>query len=275
MMRGLRSVAPRPTALASIFMLTLGATLPSFAAPGGEPRRQWPTPATKGIADKIVDGDTLVLRTGVQVRLVGIQAPKLPLGRSGFRPWPLANEAKTALSRLALGKKLSLRYGGRKIDRHGRLLAHLFTAEGSWIQGALLSAGMARVYTFADNRGRAAEMLAAESAARRARRGIWGLRFYQVLSTEELKRATGTFQLIEGTVLKATIVRGRAYLNFGANWRTDFTITMSPKNLRRHWRDQTPVARYERRRVRVRGWLKSYNGPMIEATHPEQIEVLP
>ena len=31
---------------------------------------------------------------------------------------------------------------------------------------------------------------------------------------------------------------------------------------------------YRGRRVRVRGWLESYNGPMIEATHPAQIEVL-
>ena len=31
---------------------------------------------------------------------------------------------------------------------------------------------------------------------------------------------------------------------------------------------------YGGRRVRVRGWIKSYNGPMIEPSHPEQIEVL-
>ena len=28
------------------------------------------------------------------------------------------------------------------------------------------------------------------------------------------------------------------------------------------------------KQLRVRGWLKSYNGPMIDVTHPEQIEVL-
>ena len=27
-------------------------------------------------------------------------------------------------------------------------------------------------------------------------------------------------------------------------------------------------------RVRARGWLRSFNGPLIEITHPEQIEVL-
>ena len=39
---------------------------------------------------EVVDGDTLILADGTEVRLVGIQAPKLPLGRKGFRAQPLA-----------------------------------------------------------------------------------------------------------------------------------------------------------------------------------------
>jgi hypothetical protein len=27
-------------------------------------------------------------------------------------------------------------------------------------------------------------------------------------------------------------------------------------------------------RLRARGWLRSFNGPLIDITHPEQIEVL-
>ena len=30
----------------------------------------------------------------------------------------------------------------------------------------------------------------------------------------------------------------------------------------------------EGKRIRVRGWLKRCNGPMIAATHPKQIEVV-
>jgi micrococcal nuclease len=26
--------------------------------------------------------------------------------------------------------------------------------------------------------------------------------------------------------------------------------------------------------IRVRGWVRNYNGPLIEITHPQQIEVL-
>ena len=237
--------------------------------------RPAPQPVISGTVQSIVDGDTLILRSGVQVRLVGIQAPKLPLGRRGFTAWPLASEAKTALARLTSGKTLTLSYTGRKSDRHGRLLAHLTTEDGTWVQGVLLRSGMARVYTFPDNRGRAAEMLAFEKSARAARRGIWDQSYYRIRTADDLRRDMGTFQVIEGIVIKAAIVRGRAYLNFGQNWRTDFTISISPKWRRRHWRDGPAVADYEGCKIRVRGWLKFYNGPLIEATHPEQIEILP
>ena len=69
------------------------------------------------VAAAVVDGDTLVLENGTEVRLVGIQAPKLPLGRTGFKAWPLAEEAKLALEALALGRTFTLFYGGRKVDR--------------------------------------------------------------------------------------------------------------------------------------------------------------
>jgi micrococcal nuclease len=233
-----------------------------------------PEPVADGVARAVVDGDTLVLESGAEVRLVGIQAPKLPLGRRNFPTWPLAGEAKQALSDLVLGRRIELWYGGREVDRHGRLLAHVSTAEAGWVQGALLRRGLARVYTFPDNRARAADMLALEDEARAARQGIWGHPWYRILDAEAAEGFTGTFQLVEGTVRGAATVRGRAYLNFGDDWRTDFTVTMSSQSLRRNWRGLS-VDDYEGRRVRVRGWMRDYNGPLIEATHPEQIEVLP
>jgi endonuclease YncB( thermonuclease family) len=233
------------------------------------------TPEEVARATEIVDGDTLVLEDGRQVRLVGIQAPKLPLGRSGFEPWPLADEAKAALAELALGRELRLAYGGRKTDRHGRALAHLETADGLWVQGALLGAGLARVYTFADNRAAAAEMLSLEAAARRARSGIWGLGWYAVRAADEVDARSGGFHLVEGRVLKAAEVRGRVYLNYGADWRRDFTVTLDRDTVQRFKAEGIDPLAYEARRLRVRGWVKSFNGPMIEVTHPEQIEVLP
>jgi endonuclease YncB( thermonuclease family) len=223
----------------------------------------------------VVDGDTLVLKDGSQVRLVGIQAPKLPLGRPNFPAWPLAEDAKAALERLVDGKSVDMRYGGARRDRHGRHLAQLYTPDGTWVQGALLEAGFARVYSFPDNRAVVADMLALEAQARAHRRGIWADPFYRVLTPEEAARHLDTFQLVEGKVQGVSTVRGRVYLNFGADWRTDFTVAIDPADMRAFREAGFDPRAWEGRRVRVRGWLKSMNGPMIQATHPEQIEILP
>jgi hypothetical protein len=56
--------------------------------------------------DSVADGDTVILDDGRQVRLVGTQAPKLPLGRPCFVKWPLAEveingiEAATGRTRM-------------------------------------------------------------------------------------------------------------------------------------------------------------------------------
>ena len=222
----------------------------------------------------IVDGDTLTLETGLEVRLVGIQAPKLPLGRPGFEAWPLAAAAKAALADLAADRIVGLTFTGRRRDRHGRWLAHLTTADGVWIQGEILERGLARVYSFADNRALIAEMLAIERRARGAGRGIWSDPYYAVRGPTDLQRRIGSFQLVEGRVLDAARVRGRVYLNFGADWRTDFTVSVSPKSRRLFETAGFDLDSYRSARLRVRGWVTSRNGPMVEVTHPEQIEIL-
>ncbi|MHA1538428.1 MAG: thermonuclease family protein [Alphaproteobacteria bacterium] len=227
-----------------------------------------------GSVKSVVDGDTLILADGREVRLVGIQAPKLPLGRRRFKAWPLAGEAKRALEKMTLGKRLTLSYGGRRMDRHGRLLAHLHTQSKLWVQGALLKAGMARVYSFADNRAVIAEMLTLERQARAAKRGIWGDDFYRVLEAAKIGRRTRGFQIVEGRILKVATTRRRTYLNFGRDWKRDFTIVIEARSRRAFPQRGARLKQLEGKRVRVRGWLRWRNGPMLTSTHPEQIEVL-
>lgn len=225
-------------------------------------------------AVSVIDGDTLVLADGREIRLVGLQAPKLPLGRAGFEAWPLSAEAKARLEALALGRHLDLGFGGRRGDRHGRVLAHLFDADGRWIQGELLASGLARVYSFADNRAAVAEMLALEREARAAGRGIWGDSFYAVRSAEAAGDWLGGFELVEGRVLAVGRGGGAAFLNFAEDWRQDFTLVLDRAAQKLFAAEGIALDGFAGRRVRVRGWLESYNGPMIEVTHPEQIELL-
>ncbi|MGJ3259724.1 MAG: thermonuclease family protein [Rhodospirillales bacterium] len=232
----------------------------------------------------IVDGDTVFIdppyQDGGEIRLVGIQAPKLPLGRKDFPTWPLAPEAKKALSDMVLGRQVTLTFTGARRDRYARWLAHLHVLDGRdaplWVQGEMLKRGMARVYSFPDNRGLVTEMLAMEREARAARRGIWTLPYYAVRNPDQraLLGELGTFQVIEGRILDAAQVKGTVYLNFGADWRQDFTVSIDYKSLKL-FEEMTPHPRdWSGRAIRVRGWLSKRNGPMIKATHPEQIELL-
>ncbi|NQV85135.1 MAG: thermonuclease family protein [Rhodospirillales bacterium] len=270
-------VSQQPARILSVLFFVLLIAVP--AAAKGLPDGL--KPGAEATIARVVDGDTVVLETPVdgarQVRLVGLQAPKLPLGRKNFPVWPLATESKRALEELTLGRRVRLFFGGVQKDRHGRLLAHLHTADGVWVQGEMLGRGMARVYSFPDNRAAVADMLAFERAAREAGRGIWGHPFYGVrdaMDTKAVSRLAGTFQVVRGRVAKAARIKSRVYLNFGQNWRDDFTITIETSARRMFDKAGTDPLSLQGKIVRVRGWLKKYNGPMIELSHPEQIEVI-
>ena len=116
----------------------LALAVAAAAAAAAQPGRAAPCELDRdrsGRVAAIVDGDTLFIDDGTEVRLVGIQAPKPSLGRAGFAPWPLADRAKAALGELSRDRTVTLSYGGARRDRHGRALAHLHGSDGTWIQG--------------------------------------------------------------------------------------------------------------------------------------------
>ena len=224
---------------------------------------------------EVIDDSTVLLDDGETVRLAGIEPPKRASGDAASSMEPLAEKARQALAALVQGRLVGLAVGDAPRDRYGRLRTHLVrTDDGTWIQGALLAAGLARVHSLVDDRAAVAEMLAIERGARAARLGIWSEPRYRVRTASEVNDGLHSFQLVEGWVEAAAVVRGRGYLNFGNDWREDFTVSIAPRDRRRFEAAGLAIEDYEGRIVRVRGWVDSFNGPMIEATHPEQIEIL-
>lgn len=268
-MAGMRRLVPLSAPLLAVLM-----TVPAAAQETTPAANPLPLPAdTRAHVIEVVDADTVRVGNGREVRLVGLQGPKLPLGRPNFRAWPLAEEARAHLVGLVEKRDVTLHFGGAREDRHGRILAHLVNDAGIWVQGAMLEAGFARVYTFADNRALIGGMLLHEASARAHRRGIWAHPFYRIRGPEELARDIDSFQIVEARALKATKTRDRTYLNFGADYRTDFTVAIARRDLAAFGRGFDPTF-FEGKTIRVRGWVERLNGPLIDATHPEQIEVL-
>jgi endonuclease YncB( thermonuclease family) len=253
-------------------VLTAAALLAASLAPGaaaGELRR-----GADVRAERALEGDTLALVGGRTLRLAGVLAPRAS-DRGPEREIARANAAaRAALDHLARGKTLALWHAALAEDRHGRILAHARAADGPGLQDELLRLGHARVFTQPGAAERAPEMLALEAGARAARRGLWSLAAYAVRADAEAGRHTEAFQLVEGRVLKAAPAREIFYLNFGHDFRRDFTVGLDRAALRAFRRAGLDPAALEGRRIRVRGWVLWRNGPYIGATHPEQVEAI-
>jgi micrococcal nuclease len=222
----------------------------------------------------IVDGDTLTLADGRRVRLVGIDAPRAPIGAAKDMVWRQEEAAKAALLELARDRIVTLHYGGAPSDRYGRALAQLYREDGLWLQGEMLRRGMARVHSFADNRALVVEMLALEDAARRARLGLWRDPAYAVRRADEAGRFVESFQLVEGTIVDVAKVKGQIFLNFTPDWHSGLTAHLARSALKLFRNGGLDPMSLKGVTVRLRGWVRFDARPIIDVTHPEQIELL-
>lgn len=131
---------------------------------GGEPGATCgPTSAT---VDRVIDGDTIVLATGVHLRYVLVDTPEVGTC--------YAAEATAFDRALVDGAALELAYDVECEDRYHRTLAYV-TANGVDVNRELVARGYARVLHIPPNgNARAAEFSALEAAARREQVGLWG-----------------------------------------------------------------------------------------------------
>ena len=183
--------------------------------------------------------------------------------------------------------QLKLYLSDKPTDRYGQVQGLLARGDGQLIEAALVSAGLARVSPRSDMRLCLAELLALEDEARVARRGLWAEAANLPLQASDiagLEAREGKFTLVEGVVTDAVNRSGRLYLNFGVDWRTDFTVTVGPGDVRlfsdQRLRDLKKKEKTGKPagmkgvRVRVRGFIERYNGPDMILTTPEQLEFL-
>jgi len=222
-----------------------------------------------GVVTGVVDARTLLLDGGREARLAGIET-------AATSP----NAGPDEILRSLVGRTATLRRIGAEQDRYGRLLVHLFVAENGserWIQADLIERGRARVAPRVGDRGCARELLARESKAREAKLGVWAEPIYGIMRADEpaaVAAARGRFAIVEGKVLSVRESGSTIFVNFGRRWTQDFVVTVAKRNERGFAAAGVAPVRLQGRRVRVRGIVEQRGGPRMEATHPEQIEIL-
>jgi hypothetical protein len=218
------------------------------------------------------DNGVFVLDNHRAAKLEGLLWP--PGEREGA-PALLARRSAATLHALLAGHRVMLHAREPMQDRYGRLRVQAVLDDGRWLQSELLRLGLVRASVAPDRPDCSRELYAAEAEARRARVGLWANPDYRVRTPDSLRwQHLGTFQIVEGEVLSVKVGSGRAYLDFGRNWRTDFTVTIAPEDMRRFKSANIDPYAYARKNVRVRGWIDRLHGFEIEASSPAQIEVL-
>lgn len=122
---------------------------------------------------RVVDGDTLKLSDGRNVRLIGVNAPEL--AHNGRTTEPFAEAARQRLQALVAANagELALQPGRQPKDHYGRTLAHLYDRQGNNIEAQLLADGLGYLVAIAPNTDLTACQRVAEREARQAGRGLW------------------------------------------------------------------------------------------------------
>jgi micrococcal nuclease len=251
---------------------------PSLAASGESlPKTDFPDLRLSGhaVVEQVIDPLTYRLEDKRIIRLTGIEIPDL----GGYKPGPLAITAQGIVKDMIEGKSINI-YVTKKdswgrYDRLERQLAHIERKnDKAWIQGTLLTLGLARVMTESRNPEMAAPMLKNEMRARGEKIGLWADEAYKVFTPEESSTQIGKTAIIEGRVRSVTQKNNRIYINFGEDWKTDFTAVISPEDRKAFFKNGNDPIRWNGRTIRVRGWVGERNGPFIEIDHPERVEFL-
>ena len=207
-------------------------------------------------AAQIISGDEISLSDGRVLRLAGIEATP---------------DAKAFLQTNVVGHVVTLQDAAPDTDRYGRVVA-LAHIDGSTetLQDILLQNGLAFVYPALGDEPQLDRMLAEENAARQMGKGYWA--DHADVLPDNAESLYGKYGFVTGVVTKAERVKNKVYLNFGADWRTDFTIAIAAHDLRAFKNAGADPLAWQGKKLRVRGWVKRDFGPMITVTDPHQTE---
>lgn len=233
----------------------------------------------------VESGSNILLEDGRKIRLADVITP-YHLQINNY-------EAKIQkhLSNLLEGKFVSVEVNeSKKTDRFGRLLAHVWVygncesntvdscQKRVWVQGNLVENGYAIVYNYSQLFNYNLALLTLEYSAREQFKGVWQEQKMTVLDTRTVEanssRYRNSFKFIEGVPTQIVESKNKIYINFGEDWKKDFTITVDKAykaSIKEYFGGN--LTELEGKKVIVRGWVEYYNGPMIRLVTPSQIQV--
>ncbi|MEE9530732.1 MAG: thermonuclease family protein [Syntrophobacteria bacterium] len=119
------------------------------------------------------DGDTIVVAGGERVRYLGINTPEV--AHKDEPGEPFGDEAKAFNKKLVQGHWINLELAEQQRDPYGRLLAYVFLADGTFVNGELVRQGYAHLLRKQPKLRYWERLLALQRQALKKKKGMWSL----------------------------------------------------------------------------------------------------
>jgi len=214
----------------------------------------------------VYDGDTIKLKNGKNVRLIGINTPEMNY-KTGV-PEPYAKKARDFLRKKLKNQKIGLLFGPEKKDRYGRLLAHVFLQGEINLQQALLSKGFAINIAIPPNLSQQDCYLKSENRAKANKIGLWKNHFENIIDSKKIKKGQTGFKFVKGNVTEI-IQRKKAYWLKLSN---KLSLRINQKNLK--YFTNLTIDKLKGKNIIARGWINYYQERFnMNIKHPDAIEI--
>jgi len=159
-------------------------------------------------------------------------------------------------------------------NRYGDLHGKILLANDLWLQEELIANGYgfwSGAANYPPNLRRI--LVRAEHVAEIKRLGLWQRFAIIDANRPPVQRWDGQFVIAQGVVQDVYRSASTTYLNFGQNWREDFTAAIPARSRKKFERQGWKLNDLKNKSITIRGLVRFYNGPYLELEFPEQLEI--
>lgn len=205
------------------------------------------------VVERIYDGDTIKLKDGRHVRILGVNAPEVDHGKEKTGQ-ALGEESRKATEDfLKASKSVRLFYDEQRVDRYERTLAHVYDTQGNSLAANLLRKGLGFHVAIPPNLSLNSCLHDQEGIARKKRLGVWGDPAWQAKAAAAMTLEDTGFQRISGRVLSV-----RQAQSIWLELDGPLVIKITPTDLKKfpavNWQS------WKGKTVEVRGWVTERGG---------------
>jgi micrococcal nuclease len=205
------------------------------------------------VVDRVYDGDTIKLKDGRHIRILGVNAPEIDHGKEKTGQ-ALGEESRIATEAfLKSSKQVRLFYDEQRVDRYERTLAHVYDTKGNSLAANLLRLGLGFHVAIPPNLGLNECLQGQEKIARKKGLGVWSNSEWQAKPAASLSLKDAGFQRITGRVISV-----RKAQSIWLELDGPLVIKITPTDLKNfpalNWLS------WKGKRVEVRGWVTERAG---------------